>query len=58
LNGVDRLRAVHRKAIAEYRGALAGGAVLAADTDALFRAFHSRHAPPPLTPEEEARFCH
>jgi hypothetical protein len=57
VDGVDRLRAVHRRAIAEYRGNLAVGMVLPADTDALFRAFHSQHAPPPLTDEEADRYC-
>jgi hypothetical protein len=57
VDGVDRLRAVHRRAIAEYQGALAVGMVLPADTDALFRAFHTRHAPRPLTEDEVKRYC-
>jgi hypothetical protein len=57
LDGADRLRAVHRRAIAEYRIAQGLGQVLPVDTDALFRAFRQCHAPPSLTEEELAKFC-
>lgn len=47
IEGEDRLRAVHRKVISDYRVAMAVGEVLPVDIEPLLRAFGNRYGPPP-----------
>ncbi|HER19485.1 MAG TPA: hypothetical protein ENO14_00385, partial [Chromatiales bacterium] len=57
LDGLDRLRAVHHRAIAAYKVDEAAGLAYTGDMLPMFDAFRRENAPPPLTPEEMERFC-